>query len=47
VQILNRFHYRCLALSKGRLISDGTGKPYTPSSDVPGQKPEPDLRPVR
>ena len=46
VQILNRFHYRCLALSRGRLVSDGTGKPYTPPVDS-GPTSVPDLRPVR
>ena len=46
VQILNRFHYRCLALNRGRLVSDGTGKPYTPPVDS-GPISTPDLRPVR
>ena len=40
VQILNRFHYRCLKLEKGRLVLDGSGKGYTPHVDGPAGVPD-------
>ena len=45
VQILNRYHYRCIRLERGRLVSDGTPtKPFTESAPFDG---DPDLRSVR
>ena len=34
VNILNRFHYRCLHLARGRLVSEGAGNPYAERDDA-------------